>query len=73
MKMSLTELRLLPASEKLKIIETLWADIAGSDEDLKSPGWHEQPLRETEAAYLAGREEVLDWQDAKKELQARFE
>lgn len=71
--MSLTELRLLPASEKLKIIETLWADIAGLDEEIQSPDWHEQPLRETEAAYLAGREEVLDWQDAKKELQARFE
>lgn len=70
---SIAELRLLPASEKLKIIETLWSDLAGQDEDIRCPDWHEQQLRETNADFQAGREEVLDWQDAKKELRARFE
>ena len=71
--MSIAELRLLSASEKLKIIETLWSDLSGPDEDIKTPDWHEPQLLETEAAFQAGREEVLDWKDAKKELRARFE
>ena len=70
--MSIAELRLLPADEKLRIIETLWSDIAGHDEDISVPGWHEEQLKETEAAFLAGKEEVLDWSDAKKELRSRF-
>lgn len=71
--MSIAELRLLPASEKLKIIETLWSDLSAPDEDIQTPVWHEQELQETEVAFQAGREEVLDWKDAKKELRARFE
>lgn len=71
--MSISELRLLPTDEKLRIIETLWSDLAAQDEDLSVPDWHVQQLKETEVAFSAGREEVLDWNDAKKELRARFE
>lgn len=70
--MSIAELRLLPADEKLRIIETLWSDIAGMDDDIQVPEWHEKQLMETEAAYHAGQVEVLDWNDAKKELRSRF-
>jgi Putative addiction module component len=71
--MSLAELRKLPATEKLKIIEALWSDLAQDEESFASPGWHENALRETEADFAAGRAEVLDWEDAKKELRRRFE
>jgi putative addiction module component (TIGR02574 family) len=71
--MSITELRKLPHSEKLRIIETLWDDLAADDESFPSPAWHEQELRKTQAEFEAGRVEVLDWQEAKKELRQRFE
>ena len=71
--MSIAELRQLPAEEKLRIIETLWSDLAGRDEDIAVPSWHGEELRKTEASFLAGKEEVLDWSEAKKELRARFE
>ena len=71
--MSITELRQLPASEKLKIIETLWGDIAADEGSFPSPAWHEEELRKTEADFAAGSIEVLDWEDAKKELRKRFE
>jgi Putative addiction module component len=70
--MTVAELRRLPASEKLKIIETLWADLAVDADSLESPAWHGEELRKTEAAMAAGEIEVLDWQTAKKELGARL-
>ena len=70
--MSITELRRLPPSEKLKIIEALWSDFAADEDSFESPAWHEEELRKTEAEHAAGRIEVLDWEDAKKELRKRF-
>ena len=71
--MSIAELRKLPPNEKLKIIESLWADLAADDESFPSPAWHEEELQKTEADLAAGRVEVLDWDDAKKELRKHFE
>jgi putative addiction module component (TIGR02574 family) len=71
--MSIAELRKLPPVEKLKIIEALWSDLAGDEDAFESPAWHEEELNKTEAEYTAGRIEVLDWEDAKKELRKRFE
>lgn len=71
--MSIAELRKLPPAEKLKIIETLWSDLAEDQESFVSPAWHEEALRRTEAEFAAGRIELLDWEDAKKELRRRFE
>ena len=71
--MSIAELRKLPATEKLRIIEALWSDLAADDESFASPTWHEDALRATEADFAAGRIEVLDWEDAKKQLRKRSE
>ena len=71
--MNITELHNLPAVEKLKIIEALWGDLAGDESSLPSLAWHETELKETEEKFLAGNIEVLDWQQAKKELRSRFE
>ena len=71
--MSIAELRKLPPNEKLKIIESLWADLAADDESFPSPAWHEEELQKTEADLAAGRVEVLNWDDAKKELRKHFE
>ncbi len=71
--MSIAELRKLPSVEKLRIIETLWADLAREEDAFESPAWHEEEVKKTEADFAAGRIEVLDWEDAKKELRKRFE
>lgn len=71
--MSIAELRKLPSSEKLKIIEALWSDLASEEDSFESPSWHQRELQKTEADYAAGRVEALDWETAKKELRARFE
>jgi putative addiction module component (TIGR02574 family) len=71
--MSLADLRKLPVSEKMKIIEALWSDIAADEQSFESPSWHQDELRKTEADFAAGRIEILDWEDVKKELRQRFE
>jgi hypothetical protein len=71
--MTVAELRLLPATEKLRIIETLWADLAADGDSFQSPAWHGEELLKTEAALAAGTVDVMDWQEAKKELRDRFE
>jgi putative addiction module component (TIGR02574 family) len=71
--MSIAELRKLSRDEKLRIIETLWEDLAADEESFESPAWHAVELQKTEADLAAGRIDVLDWEDAKKELRKRFE
>lgn len=68
--MSIAELRKLPVDEKLKIIEALWSDIAADDEAFASPVGHEAELRKTEAEFAAGKIDVLDWEEAKKQLRS---
>jgi putative addiction module component (TIGR02574 family) len=71
--MNIAELRQLPSGEKLRIIETLWADLAAEEASFASPAWHEAELRKTESELAAGRVETLEWESAKKELRKRFE
>ncbi len=71
--MNITELHNLSAIEKLKIIEALWGDLVGDESSLPNLSWHETELRETEEKFLADSIEVLDWQQAKKELRSQFE
>ena len=69
--MSIAELRKLPPAEKLKIIEALWSDLAGDEEDFESPAWHEEALREAERAVKAGKVKFSDWEEAKKRLRRK--
>ena len=71
--MSIAELRSLPADEKMRIIETLWGDLAADESSFESPAWHGEQLRKTEADFSAGCVEALDWQEAKRELRQRAE
>ena len=54
--------------EKLKAMEMLWDDICRNIPDLSSPKWHEQILKEREERLKKGKEKVLDWNQAKKDL-----
>ncbi|MBI3879896.1 MAG: addiction module protein [Verrucomicrobia bacterium] len=57
--------------EKLHALETLWEDLARNERDVKSPEWHFDALAEREKRRTAGKEKVLDWDTAKKELRRR--
>lgn len=59
--------------EKLQTMETLWADLSKDDTGVKSPAWHYDVLKATEAKVAAGQEQIADWTTAKRDLRKRFE
>lgn len=65
----LENVKKLPRSEKLQIMETLWEDLSHSEAEMDSPTWHRQALAETESR----NETPLDWSEAKKQLRARVQ
>ena len=71
--MSIAELRKLPSTEKLKIIEALWSDLAGDEESFVSPPWHEDALRETASKFTEGSIQSFAWEEAKKKLRKQFD
>ena len=66
--MTLETLRQLPRSEKLKLMETLWEELSQPDAEFESPAWHAKELAATERRLAEGKEQVMDWEKAKKAL-----
>ncbi|HSY19048.1 MAG TPA: addiction module protein [Candidatus Acidoferrales bacterium] len=66
--MSALEIQQMPRLEKLKLMETLWADLSRDEAELESPAWHADALRETSERRARGQEETLDWEQAKAKL-----
>ncbi len=60
-------------AEKLQAMESLWDSITRHNDEYISPAWHEGILKETQSRFAGGREQALDWDAAKKELQRRSE
>ena len=73
MTIVMQEIKRMTRAEKLQTMEVIWADLSASDAEVESPAWHADALRETEARMAAGQENVVDWEDAKRELRRRFE
>jgi putative addiction module component (TIGR02574 family) len=61
----------LSFSQKLDLMETLWADLAKDEKKLESPAWHGAVLRERAEAYAAGKLTVSDWGEAKKRIKKK--
>ena len=62
----------MTAREKLRAIETIWEHLARDERQVQSPAWHFDVLKEREQRRKAGKEKVLDWESAKKELRRRY-
>ena len=63
----------MPRREKLQMMEALWENLSQAETEQETPAWHRQALRETEQRIESGREEVVDWTDAKQQLRAQCE
>lgn len=57
--------------EKLRAMEELWADLTKDEDRFDAPLWHVHELRATEARVLAGKEDFIGWDAAKKSLRRR--
>jgi hypothetical protein len=57
--------------EKLKLMELLWEQLSRPDDAFESPAWHGLELKETEQRLAEGKEQVIDWDAAKRNLRRR--
>ena len=64
-------LKKMSRDEKLRAMETLWADLSKDEDRLESPAWHAQALREAERAVMAGKARFSDWEEAKKRIRRK--
>ncbi|ETR67606.1 acyl-protein synthetase [Candidatus Magnetomorum sp. HK-1] len=62
----------LPKIEKLLIMEYLWQDLFEKNNTFDSPDWHKKALAETEKRVMEGKEEIINWTDAKRRLRKSF-
>ena len=58
----------MSVSEKLRIMELLWDELCKNESDIPSPKWHEHVLMERENLIRDGKDEFVDWDQAKKEM-----
>jgi hypothetical protein len=66
------EIDKMTLEEKLRAMEALWADLSRKEQDIPSPPWHEQLLKERDARVISGQEKFESWEDAKRELRDRL-
>ena len=52
-------------------MEELWESVSREEVRLESPPWHQDALRETGGRHDEGKEQPIDWDAAKRELQER--
>ena len=61
----------MTVAEKLRAMESLWADLSRNAEKFESPAWHESVLKERDEKIRSGEETFIDWETAKKQLRDR--
>lgn len=71
--MSIETVQKMSRREKLMLMEVLWEQLSRHDAAYESPAWHATKLAKTEQRLADGKEQVVDWETAKKELCRRFE
>ena len=62
----------MTVAEKLCEMEALWADLSRDEQQIESPQWHGDVLRERVDAVKSGKESFVDWETAKKQLRDRL-
>jgi hypothetical protein len=59
----------MTVDDKIRAMETLWDDLCRTAEEIPSPQWHGEILKEREKRLKEGKEGFTDWEKAKNEIQ----
>ena len=62
---------LLP--EKLRAMEKLWEDISRQPDQVDSPAWHADALRDRAQVGESTQAQFMDWERAKADIRRRLE
>lgn len=64
------DVKALSKTDKLRLLESLWADLSAEDVDISSPKWHQNALQEAEELHAQGKAHFSDWDEAKSRIRA---
>jgi len=62
------ELDKLTVEEKLRAMESLWADLSRRADAVPVPQWHKDLLDERERLFAEGKAKFTDWETAKRRI-----
>ena len=62
-----SKLNKMSVKEKLRTMELIWNDLCRTS-DFTSPDWHKNILVEREKRVKEGKEDILDWEESKRQL-----
>ena len=64
-----SEIRQMSFPEKVALLETVWSEIAADPGQVEVPQWHKDILDERDLALHEGRATVLEWDEAKRQIE----
>ena len=70
---ALEQIHQMPLHEKLRVMEAIWDDISREEENLEFPEWHKAILDERERLLNEGKDQFVDWEDAKRQIKEALE
>ena len=62
----------MTTEDKIKTMETLWDDLCKRADSIPSPSWHERVLHDREEEIKNGKNEFVDWNKAKQNIQDKI-
>lgn len=65
------QLEKMTVVEKLAAIETIWRDLAGTDENVPSPSWHNDVLGARQSRVEEGSSKFSDWSEARDRIRRK--
>lgn len=71
MPATLLSLKKLSRPDKLRAMESLWADLSEDENKLSSPPWHHDALKEAERLVQQGNAKFSDWEAAKQRIRRK--
>lgn len=61
----------MTTQEKLRALEYIWDDLQRNPEDVPSPEWHADELKNRESQIREGKATFSDWDEAKQRIRDR--
>ena len=58
----------MSAEEKIRVMESLWEDLCDTAASTITPDWHGEVLAGRNENLVAGEDEILDWETAKRRI-----
>ena len=62
----------MTTEDKIRTMEIIWEDLCKKAESIPSPSWHKDILEEREKVIENGKEEFIDWSEAKKQIEDKI-